>query len=114
MNCADLFVLSSHSEGLSNALLEAMACGLPAVATAVGGAPEVIEDGVNGLLVPADDDAALADALLRLVRDPGVAGQLGEAARQTILARYSMEAVVDRYVNLYTELNHDRPDPGRE
>ena len=105
LNCADLFVLSSHSEGLSNALLEAMACGLPAVATAVGGAPEVIEDGVNGLLVPADDDAALADALLRLVRDPGGAWQLGEAARQTILACYSMEAVVDRYVKLYTELN---------
>jgi glycosyltransferase involved in cell wall biosynthesis len=108
LNSADLFVRSSSSEGLSNALLEAMACGLPVVATAVGGAPEVIEDGVNGLLVPAGDDIALARALMRLVDDVELAVRLGKAARQTILASYSMEAVVDRYIDLYTALTGDR------
>jgi glycosyltransferase involved in cell wall biosynthesis len=122
LNSADLFVLPSRSEGLSNALLEAMACGLPTVATTVGGAPEAVEHGVNGLLVPADDDAALADALLQLIRDSGGARQLGESARRTTCARYSMEAMVDRYVKLYAELSEsagprrlgNRPSGGGE
>jgi glycosyltransferase involved in cell wall biosynthesis len=101
---ADLFVLPSRSEGLSNALLEAMSCGLPTVATAVGGTPEVIEDGTNGLLVPANDDGALADALLCLIENPDLARRLGNAARKTIGGRYSMEATVDRYIELYKRL----------
>jgi glycosyltransferase involved in cell wall biosynthesis len=104
LHVADLFVLPSRSEGLSNALLEAMACGLPAVATAVGGTPEVIKDGMNGLLVPADDESALANALGHLVDDPDLARLLGAAAYKTILEQYSMEAMVDRYVELYESL----------
>ncbi len=77
----DLFVLPSRSEAFPNALIEAMATGLPVVATAVGGIPEVVRPGVNGLLVPPDDDAALADAVLGLMDDPARAAALGRAAR---------------------------------
>ncbi|MBU0492657.1 MAG: glycosyltransferase family 4 protein [Chloroflexi bacterium] len=101
---ADLFVLPSQVEGLSNALLEAMSCGLPVVATAVGGTPEVVEDGVNGLLVPPGDVAALSVALGRLMGDPALARQLGHAARQTVVAGYSVEAMVERYLALYESL----------
>jgi glycosyltransferase involved in cell wall biosynthesis len=104
LNAADLFVLPSRSEGVSNALLEALACGLPALATAVGGSPEVIEDGVNGVLVPPEDAGLLADGLLHLARDPDHARTLGAAARQTIEARFSMETVVQRYEELYVRL----------
>jgi glycosyltransferase involved in cell wall biosynthesis len=85
-------------------LLEALACGLPALATAVGGSPEVIEDGVNGVLVPPEDAGLLADGLLHLARDPDHARTLGAAARQTIEARFSMETVVQRYEELYVRL----------
>ena len=66
----DIFVLPSHSEGVSLALLEAMAAGLPVIATAVGGLPEVVTDGENGLLIPPKDPEALAAALARLLADP--------------------------------------------
>jgi glycosyltransferase involved in cell wall biosynthesis len=114
LNAADLFVLPSRSEGVSNALLEAMACALPALATAVGGSPEVIEDGVNGVLLPPEDPGALTDGLLHLARDPGLARTLGAAARQTIEARFSMEAVVQRYEELYLRLTDVRCPRGSE
>jgi glycosyltransferase involved in cell wall biosynthesis len=101
---ADLFVLPSHVEGLSNAMLEALACGLPVVATAVGGALEVIRHETNGLLAPPGRADALCDALLYLINDLTRARQLGLAARQTILARYSLDVVVDQYVDLYASL----------
>ena len=80
----DIFVLPSHSEGVSLALLEAMAAGLPVIATAVGGLPEVVTDGVNGLLIPPQDPEALAQALARLLDDPALAKKLGENARQHV------------------------------
>jgi glycosyltransferase involved in cell wall biosynthesis len=101
---ADVFVLPSRLEGLPNALLEAMACGLPVVATAVGGTPEVIKDNGNGVLVPPNDESALSSAMLRLIQNPALTQRFGKAARKTILAHYSMEAVVDQYVRLYNWL----------
>ena len=78
---ADIFVLPSRSEAFPNAVLEAMAAGLPIVASAVGGIPELIDDNSNGLLVPAGDSEALAERLCRLMADEPLAARLGAAAR---------------------------------
>src|SRR5262249_61597706 len=78
----DVAVLCSHAEGMSNALLEYMAAGRAIVATDVGAAPELIEDGVHGLLIPPGDAARLADAIARLLGDRDLAQRLGAAARR--------------------------------
>jgi glycosyltransferase involved in cell wall biosynthesis len=100
----DVAVLCSHAEGMSNALLEYMAAGRAIVATAVGAAPELIEDGVHGLLVPPGDAAKLAEAIGRLLDDRGQARRLGEAARRRALQRYSREAMVRRFTEFYEGL----------
>lgn len=111
LQAVDVFVLPSLAEGLSNALLEAMSCGLPVVATAIGGSPEVIENNINGLLVPPDDVDALSNAILHLLHHPEQAQRFGQAARQTILARYSIETAVDQYVRLYASLTNSEDEP---
>jgi glycosyltransferase involved in cell wall biosynthesis len=79
LRAADVYVLSSHTEGLSHTLLEAIAVGTPAIASAVGGNPEVITDNVNGLLIPSDNPAALTQAVLRVLNDKILAERLGAA-----------------------------------
>jgi glycosyltransferase involved in cell wall biosynthesis len=98
---ADIFVLPSRSEAFPNALLEAMAAGLPAIATSVGGIPEIIDDGRTGLLVRRDDPAELADALCRLMSDERLAAVLGAAARERIRASYSFERMTAQFEALY-------------
>ena len=105
---AGVFVLPSHAEGLPMSLLEAMAAGCPVIATAVGGIPDLIRGGVNGLLVPAGDTEALAAAIRRVVDDPAFARSLGEAARATIAARFTIERMVERLEQLYGALGVDR------
>jgi glycosyltransferase involved in cell wall biosynthesis len=100
----DVAVLCSHAEGMSNALLEYMAAGRPIVATAVGAAPELIEDGEHGLLVPPGNAAQLAEAIGRLLSDRAMARRLGEAARRRALERYSREAMVRRFEDYYEGL----------
>ena len=100
----DVAVLCSHAEGMSNALLEYMAAGRPIVATAVGAAPELIEDGVQGLLVPPGDAGRLASAIGRLLHEPSQARRLGEAARQRALKHHSRAAMVRRFENFYESL----------
>jgi L-malate glycosyltransferase len=100
----DVFVLSSVWEGMSNGLLEAMAAGRPVVATRVGGNPEVVVDGESGLLVPPKDPQALADAVLRLLRDRELARRLGEAARRRIESEFTLEQMVQRLESLYDDL----------
>ncbi len=100
----DVAVLCSHAEGMSNALLEYMAAGRAIVATAVGAAPELIEDGVHGLLVPPGDAARLADAIARLLEDRELARRLGDAARRRALEHYSRAAMVRRFENFYERL----------
>jgi glycosyltransferase involved in cell wall biosynthesis len=100
----DVFVLSSVWEGMSNSLLEAMAAGRPVVATRVGGNPEVVVDGETGLLVPPRDPRALADAVLRLLGDPALAGRLGEAARRRVESQFTLEQMVSRMQELYDQL----------
>jgi glycosyltransferase involved in cell wall biosynthesis len=98
---AQLFVLSSISEGVSLTLLEAMATGLAVVATKVGGNPEVVVDGETGLLVPPRDPAALAAALLRLRRDTGERTRMGQAGRERVEEHFDVRRMVANYESLY-------------
>jgi glycosyltransferase involved in cell wall biosynthesis len=100
----EVAVLPSLSEGMSNALLEYMAAGRATVATAVGGNVRLIEDGVNGLLVPPGDAPALAAAIGRLLSDPALAARLGAAARRRVEQRYSRAAMVRRFEAFYLNL----------
>ncbi len=101
---ADVFVLPSRVEGLSNALLEALAAGLPAVVSDIPGNAQVVEHGRHGLLVTVDDVAGLADALERLVTDPALRAELGRAGAASVAARYGMARVVADYRRLYRQL----------
>jgi|SRR6516162_7102669 glycosyltransferase involved in cell wall biosynthesis len=100
----DLFVLSSETEGLSLTLLEAMAAGLPIVATAVGGNREVVVEGETGLLVPAKSPQALAHAIRCLLCDPARLLRMGRAARAQVEKEFDMRQVVVKYETLYREL----------
>jgi sugar transferase (PEP-CTERM/EpsH1 system associated) len=97
----DVFVLCSNSEGHSLTLLEAMASGLPVVATDVGGNGEVVREGVNGSLVPPGDTGALAAALKELIAEPERARALGRAGRQDVERRFSLTAMTERYEKIY-------------
>lgn len=99
-----VFALTSRSEGMPVALLEAWAAGVPAVCTAVGGLPELIADGRTGFLVPPDDPSAVAAALDRVLTDPAVAAELGTAGRREVRERYSRAATAGRYADLYRTL----------
>jgi glycosyltransferase involved in cell wall biosynthesis len=97
----DAFVLPSRTEGMSNALLEAMATALPVVATAVGGNPEVVSAETTGVLVPPDDAMTMADAMTRLIASPTLAAELGAAARRAVEERYGARAMVRRLEDIY-------------
>ena len=97
-------VLPSRWEGIPNALLEAMACGLSCVATRVSGSEDIIRHGVNGLLVESEDHQGMAQALLTLLHDPVLAQKYGRAAREMVERHYSFEEVMDRYVELYQRI----------
>jgi glycosyltransferase involved in cell wall biosynthesis len=101
MSRLEVVVLPSRNEGLPLVLLEAMALGRPVVASAVGGIPEVIEDGVNGLLVRPDDPTGLAAAIARLLGDPDLRASMSAAARRTVEQRWSLHETAERYLALY-------------
>ncbi|OGB91132.1 MAG: hypothetical protein A2Z31_08525 [candidate division NC10 bacterium RBG_16_65_8] len=110
----DLYVQASIAEGLPNSVLEAMATGLPVVATAVGGTPEVVADGDTGLLVPAGDAAAMAAAVATFLADPTKTAAFGRAGRARVEAHYSeatmlqrVEALLDRLVGQALNLSFD-------
>ncbi|MFO0881182.1 MAG: glycosyltransferase [Gemmataceae bacterium] len=100
----DVAVLSSRAEGMSNAVLEYMAAGRPIVATATGATPDLLRDGVDGLLVPPGDAAALAGAIGRLLTDRDLARRLGDSARARVAARFSRAAMVQRFEQFYLDL----------
>jgi glycosyltransferase involved in cell wall biosynthesis len=100
----DVFVLPSVTEGLSIALLEAMACHCPAVATSVGGNPEVVVDGETGFLVPPKDPQAMAEKILVLLRDPALAQKMGQAGRRRVEEHFSLERMVEEYEKVYGEV----------
>jgi glycosyltransferase involved in cell wall biosynthesis len=100
----DLFVLSSHGEGMSNAILEAMAMEKPVVATAVGGTVEVVGEGVTGYLVPARDAEALAGGIRRVLDNRERGRAMGLRGRQVVVDRFSAKAMVRQMEALYTQL----------
>jgi glycosyltransferase involved in cell wall biosynthesis len=102
MSAFDVFVLSTHFEGLPLVILEAMAIGLPTIATAVNGIPEVVAHPGVGALFPRRDDAALAQHILALLTDPPAARAIGDAAREFVAQHFSEEAFANGLINLYT------------
>lgn len=101
---ADIFVLPSRSEGFSNAIVEAMAASLPVVATDVGGNSEAVKDGINGLLIPAEDPEALSAALLKLLSHPPLAKAMGAAGRRLAVDGFTTEAMMNRIAGAYRDL----------
>src|SRR6476469_6512028 len=108
LKMSDAFCLLSRSEGFCNALLEAMACGIPSVVTRVGGNPEAITDGENGFLVPVEDDAAAAERLLTLLRDHERRAQIGESGRKSVQTRFSADAMIQKLIGIYRDLLAER------
>ena len=104
MAAADLLVLPSLAEAFGLALTEAMYLGTPVVASRVGGIPEIVRDGVDGLLVPPGSPEALTAALVRLIRDPALRHSLAKDARQWVSDRFQFQTMVRRYEEVYDEL----------
>ena len=104
MRSFDLFVLPSIAEGISNTILEAMASGVPVVATRVGGNPELVDDGVCGAIVPPSDPPAMAASFIRYAQDRALAVRHGAAAREIVLRRFSLGAMVRAYAGVYDGL----------
>ena len=111
LRAGDIFILPSHEEGFSNALLEAMANGVAVIATAVGGNREAIKDDETGLLVRPRDPSSLGAAVLRLAKDSVLRARLGAAARQRIRDHFSLDVCVDRYEALYRAINEQQSRP---
>lgn len=110
LNASDLGLFTSDSESFCLSILEAMAFGRPSVSTAVGGIPEVVDDGRNGLLVPSAEPADLARAVESLIADPARRAQLGAAAREKAQTVFSTERIVARYESFYRQvLQRDTP-----
>jgi glycosyltransferase involved in cell wall biosynthesis len=105
--CFDVFALASLSEGLSVALLEAMAAGVPAVVTDVGGNTELVEDGETGWVVPSGDTAAVERTFVAAAADTACLGRFGEAARRSWETRFSFTSMIDAYRGLYRGLLDD-------
>lgn len=98
------YIHPAHYEGLATVMLEAMACGLPLIATAVSGALDVIREGENGLMAPPHQPGALAAAALRLLEEPALGDRLGAAARRTVCERYDWRIIGQRYLAEYRAL----------
>jgi glycosyltransferase involved in cell wall biosynthesis len=101
MKSVDLFVMSSVTEGLGSAMLEAMAATRAVVGTRAGGIPEAVVHDVTGLLVPTHDDRALAEAIVRLLGDPERRQRFGEAGRARVIEEFSVNRMVQRTVEAY-------------
>ncbi|MFH1563678.1 MAG: glycosyltransferase [Nitrospirota bacterium] len=103
----DLFVLPSRREGMPLTLLEAMSAGKPIVATNVGGIPEVVEDKINGFLVPSDNYDSLADAIIKILQDKNKMLEMGKASRSRAEEYFSLEKMITEYENLYINLYNE-------
>jgi glycosyltransferase involved in cell wall biosynthesis len=100
----DIFVLPSIGEGISNTILEAMATGLPIIATNVGGNPELVEDGVNGYLVPSNDPEKLAESIVKLTEANNTRSSMGKASLEIVSEKFNWDNTVEKYLNVYDGL----------
>ncbi len=98
---SDAFLLSSLSEGISNAALEAMACGLPVVTTDAGGMEEAVTDGREGLVIPVAEPAAMAEALERMASDPSIRARMGASARAKVVEQFDLRSQIGKFVTLF-------------
>jgi glycosyltransferase involved in cell wall biosynthesis len=99
----DAFVLASFAEGVPVVLMEAMAAGVPVVATRIAGIPELVDDGVSGFLVPPGDPKTLADRVDQLLRDPGLRASLGAKGRQKVEREFDLAVEADKLCRILTE-----------
>lgn len=104
LRCLDIYCLSSLTEGCNRTLLEAMAVGLPVVATAVGGNVEIVEDSVNGILVPPNDPRGLASAILDLLKDKKRSDKMGKTGRKVIFEKFGIKKNVQLTQSIYEEI----------
>lgn len=104
LNSCRIYVLPSYFEGLPMSILEAMACGVPVIATAIGGIPEAIEDGVEGYLLAPGDVAGLAERIERLLSDDALAQRMGAAGRRKVERQFATAAVMPRLEKMYADL----------
>lgn len=104
LRAIDVYVMPSHKEGLGTSVLDALWCEVPLVAAAAGGIPEIVHHEENGLLVPPRDSAALASAVLRLLRSPEEAARLGAAGPRTVASKYTAERMVEGNLRVYRRL----------
>lgn len=110
LNASDVFVLPSRSEGFSNALVEAMLCRLPCVATDVGGNAEALHDGVNGYLVPNESVERMAEAIALLLEDSELRNRMGDASRHIALEVFTVERMMNGLIEVYEAALHDRKE----
>lgn len=101
LKISDVYCVASRSEGFSNALLEAMACGLPCVATRVGGNPEAVVENQSGFLVESEDPGELADRISRLLRNPALARKMGLEGRRIVEEKFTVSAMISRLIDIY-------------
>jgi L-malate glycosyltransferase len=104
----DLFAMSSVTEGLGTSLLDAMACARPIVATRAGGIPEIVEDGVSGVLVPPRDHNAMAGAIVRMLKDAGLRRRMGDAGLGRVTARFTVDRMVEQTAATYERIRTAR------
>jgi N-acetyl-alpha-D-glucosaminyl L-malate synthase BshA len=109
LNCGDVILLPSQIESFGLAALEAMACGVPAVCSRVGGLPEVIRDGVEGYLVEVGDVDTMAERALRILTEPGRREQMGRAARQRAIDKFCSTKIIPLYEQLYQRVLEEKP-----
>ncbi len=108
LNASDIFVLASLWEGNPMSVQEAMASGLPVIGTRVGGVPELVEDGISGLIVPPNDEHALVRALQTLINQPDLRKQMGERALQRARTHFDIRNTVRAYETLYEQIREGR------
>lgn len=105
---ADVYVHASHADTFPTSILEAMACGLPVVATAVGGIPEQVDDGITGLLVAPEDSSAMASGIERILKSPELSAQMSQAAASKAKTHYSIELQTERYLAWFEDILHSK------